>query len=143
MNSVDSPEVMTFRLERLRKAPRNWCFWVAAFTAMNGVFLLTNSDVLIPAALIFPSSSWPWLHFVSATVLATTGYLGQTIRGVYLLALAIYVLDILFCAFGGLWFGVVVHAIVLALVGFALNGVRILRKQLGAQPTVAPNATES
>src|SRR5262245_22397219 len=120
MAQTDSPDVLAFRLERLLKAPRNWCSWVAVFTAMNGVFLLTKSEVLIPAALIFAYAAGPWLHFVAATVLATLGYLGQSMRGLYVVALVIYVLDAVFCAFGALWFGVVVHAIVLAFVGFAL-----------------------
>jgi hypothetical protein len=142
MTSPDSPEALAFRLERLSKAPRNWCFWVAAFTAMNGVFLLTKSAVLIPAALIFPYAAGLWLHFVSGAVLATMGYLGQSMRGMYVVALVIYLLDAVFCAFGDLWFGVVVHAIVLALVGFALNGVRIVKRQMSAQSTVTPSATQ-
>jgi hypothetical protein len=124
------PAVIAFRLQRMRNAPRNWCWWVAAFTAVNGVVGLTQSDVLILAGLVIPFAvQGTWAHFAGAAVLGVVGYLGQQHRSLFVVALIAYILDAALAALLGFWSGVVMHIVVLALVGIALNGARLLVKQ--------------
>jgi hypothetical protein len=130
MNLSQSPDVVAFRLQRMRKAPRNWCYWVAAFTAVNGLLVLTQPDVLFLAGFVFPYIiEGAWLHFASAVALAAVGHFGQANRILYAMALVIYVLDATFAGYVQMWSGVVMHVVVLAFVALAFKGARLLEKQ--------------
>ena len=142
MTSPQTPDVVAFRIQRLRNAPRNWCYWVAAFTAVNGLFSVAQSNIVIPAGLIFPYAvRGIWLHFVAAIVLVTVGYFGRSRQALFGIALVLYVIDAALAAYLRLWIGVSMHIVVLAFVGMALNGVRVLQKQLlSAQQAPASDA---
>jgi hypothetical protein len=123
--------VTAFRVERMRRAPRNWTYWVAFFTLLNGVFLAAGQDVLILAGLVFPfllGSAWP--HFLLAVFFAALAYFSAHSRGLLVAGLVIYVTDALLAAYLDLWAGLVMHIVVLAFVGMALAGARQLSKQL-------------
>ena len=125
----------------MRRAPRNWTYWVAVFTAINGVFLALQQDFLVLAGLVVPfvisTTSTP--HFIAAAVFAALAYGSSRSRAALVPALAIYVLDAGLAAYAGLWAGVVMHLLVLAFVGIALTGARQLGKQLASPLTESPS----
>ena len=123
--------VAAFRVERMRRAPRNWTYWVAFFTLLNGVFLALGQDILILAGLVFPfllGSAWP--HFLAAVFVAAMAYFSARLSGLLAAGLVIYIGDALLAAYLDLWPGLVMHIVVLAFVGMALAGARQLSKQL-------------
>ena len=132
--------MIAFRIERMRRAPRNWTHWIALFTALNGVFLALQQDFLILAGLVVPfvvsESAAP--HFIAAAVFAALAYASSRSRGALIPAAAIYVLDAALAAYAGLWAGVVMHLVVFAFVGMALAGARQLEKQRPAASAIEP-----
>jgi hypothetical protein len=145
MNTIQNPDVVQFRIERMQRAPRNWCYWVAIFTAINGFLAGFQSDTTFLAGFVVPyliGGVGP--HFSFAIVLAALGHFGQTKRAMYAVALVAYVLDALLAAFLQLWSGLVMHVVVLAFVAVAVNGARTLQKQLAqnAQQAVQPDRRE-
>jgi hypothetical protein len=134
VSQSQSESVISFRVERMRRAPRNWTYWVAFFTFLNGLFLLIGQDILILAGLIAPfllptASS----HFIAAAVFAALAYFSSRLRALLAIGLVIYIADTLLAAYLGLWSGFVMHVVVLALVGIALSVARRLARQLASQ----------
>lgn len=135
MSESQNESVISFRVERMRRAPRNWTYWVAFFTFLNGLFLLIGQDFLILAGLVAPfllTAAWP--HFAAAAVFAALAYFSSKFRALLAVGLAIYIADTLLAAYLGLWSGFVMHLVVLVLVSIALVGSRRLAKQLAPQP---------
>jgi hypothetical protein len=135
MRPSQDPNVLAYRLERLRRAPRNWTFWIAAFTVLNGVFLAIKEDFMILAGLVIPfgfDGFWP--HFIAAAMLAVAGYVGTRVTGLLWAAGAVYLVDTAFAAYAGIWSGVAMHVVVLVLVSIALNGLRVLGRQQASPP---------
>ena len=132
MSPIQDPNVIAFRIERMRRAPRNWTYWIALFTALNGVFLALQQDFLILAGLVVPFviSATAVPHFIAAAVFAALAYVSLRSRASLVPAAAIYALDAALAAYAGLWAGVVMHLVVFAFVGMALAGARQLEKQL-------------
>ena len=145
MTTNQSADVTQFRLERLKRAPRNWCYWVAAFTAINGVLAGMQSDTTILAGMVVPYLiGGVGAHFSFAIILAGIGYFGQAHRKLYLVSLVAYILDALLAVVVELWAGLAMHIVVLVFVAVALNGARLLQKQLAqsAQQAVQPDRRE-
>jgi hypothetical protein len=115
----------------MRRAPRNWTYWVSLFTLLNGVFLSMGQDVLILAGLVAPflvGHAWP--HFAAAAFYASLAYFSASSRFPLVVALVLYVADALLTVYLELWSGLIMHLVVLALVGVALAGARLLSRQL-------------
>jgi hypothetical protein len=145
MSAAQSSEVIQFRLERVRRAPRNWCYWVAAFTAVNGIFVGVQSGMMILAGFVAPyfiGGVGP--HFAFAITLVAIGHFGQAKRPLYLIALIAYVLDALLAVILQLSSGLVMHVVVVSFVAVALNAARLLQKELAhnAQQSVQPDRRE-
>ena len=122
-------------MQRLRKAPRNWTYWVAGFTAANGIFLALQHDFMILAGLALPFAipgTTP--HLAAAVIFGLLAYFSGKFPKLLILPLAVYVADALFTAYAQLWSGLVMHLVVLAFVGFSFLGIRAL-KNLQAQQT--------
>lgn len=130
----ESQNVMSFRIERMRRAPRNWIYWIALFTLLNGIFLLIGQDFLVLAGLVVPfllQAAWP--HFAAAIVFAAFAYFSSQSRALLPVGFVIYVGDALLAAYIGLWAGVIMHFVVLALVGIPLAVAHNLAKQSPSQ----------
>lgn len=124
-------------MDRLRKAPRNWTYWVAAFTAANGIFLAMQHDIMILAGFALPFAlPGPAPHLTVAAVLAALGYASSKAPKILFIPLAGYVVDIAFTAYAQLWSGLAMHLAVLAFIGFSFMGIRAL-KTLQAQQSRA------
>ncbi len=131
MNNAQSPDVVQFRIDRMRRAPRNWCYWVAVVTAVNGFLAGYQSDTTFLVGFVAPYLvGGVWAHLAIAIIVAALGHFGQRQRGLYIAALVAYVLDALLATGLQLWSGLVMHIVVLAFVAIALNGARILQNQL-------------
>jgi len=125
---------MEFQAKRASGAPRRWTYWVAVFTAVNGLLLLAQQDLTFLAGLVVPfafNGALP--HFVGAAILAVIAYLSTKYRGILLIGLLLYVADTLFSAYLRLWSGVIMHAIVLALVAISIGIGRKLETQLASK----------
>ena len=134
MDNHQDKNILEFRLNRIRNAPRNWAYWVAFFTALNGLFVLIDQDIVIGAGLIFPFIiPTPTLHFISAGILALISYLSSRVRSILWVSLIVYVLDTIFSAYFQFWFASIMHIVVIFLVGIALISGRQLKKQLDIQ----------
>jgi hypothetical protein len=145
MSAAQSPELMQFRVERMRRAPRNWCFWVAAFTAVNGILVGVQSDMTILAGFVVPyliGGVEP--HLAVAIILAVIGHFGQSNRSLYLIALVAYALDAVLAGALRLWAGLFMHVLIFVFIAIALNGARILQKQLAQveQQPLRPDSRE-
>ena len=133
MTDSQDPKVLEFRMQRLRKAPRNWTYWVAGFTAANGVFLALQHDIMILAGFALPFGiPGPAPHLISAAVLGGIAYASSKLQKLLLIPLVAYLVDTFFTAYAALWSGLIMHLIVLALVGSSFLGIRAL-KTLQAQ----------
>lgn len=129
----EAQSVRAYRVERMRRAPRNWTYWVAFFTLLNGVFLGIGQDILILAGLVAPflvGGAWP--HFVAALVLAALAFHAVKLRWLLIIGLLVYVADAILAIYLGLWAGMVMHILVLVFVGFALLTARSLSRQVPA-----------
>ncbi len=125
--------VLDFRAQRLRRAPRNWTYWVAGFTAVNGLFLVMQQDFMILAGLVAPfAMPGAAPHLVAAGLFAAMAYLSTRLPKILIIAVIIYIADAIFAASAQLWAGVVMHAVVLGIVGFTFVGLRAV-KALQAQ----------
>lgn len=128
MAEANDPKVLEFRMQRLRKAPRSWTYWVAGFTAVNGMFVAVQQDITILAGLAFPFIlPGAVAHLIAAAAFALVAYLSNTRPQLLIAPLVIYVADALFTAYAGIWSGLVMHVFVLAFVGFSFLGIRALR----------------
>ena len=134
MDNLQDKSVLAFRLNRFRNAPRNWTYWIAAFTAFNGLFILLNQDFFIGAGLISPMIlATPVLHFIAAVLLAAIAYISDQARSILWASLVIYSLDTIFAIYIKHWFGVVMHIVLMSFVGIAIVRGRQLKKQLDVQ----------
>ena len=114
-------------------APRRWTYWIAAFTAINGVLLLANQDLTFLVGLVVPfafSGAAP--HFIAAAVVASLAFLSSKSRSLLLVGLLLYVADTLFSAYLNLWSGVIMHVVVLGLTAVAIGTGRRLNAQLAS-----------
>ena len=133
MTEAHDPKVLEFRVHRLRKAPRNWTYWVAAFTAANGIFTAMQHNITILAGFALPFAipgSVP--HLAIAAILATLAYASNKVPKILFIPFAAYVVDTTFTMFAQLWSGLAMHLVVLAFIGFSFMGIRAL-KTLQAQ----------
>ena len=133
MTEAQDPKVLEFRMQRLRKAPRNWTYWVAGFTAANGIFLAMEHDIMILAGFALPFAipgSAP--HLVIAAILGAFAYASNRIPKILFIPLVAYTVDTAFTAYAQLWSGLAMHLVVLAFIGFSFVGIRAL-KTLQAQ----------
>ncbi len=130
MSDATSPEVMAFRIERIKRAPRNWTYWIALFTATNGICFATNSDFMIPAGLTLPFSIYsPLPHFLAAALFAALAFGSKKFQPLLYLGAAIYLLDTAFSVYLQIWMSVVMHCVVIAFVVFALGAAKGLAAQ--------------
>lgn len=126
----NSPEVIAYRVQRMRNAPRNWVYFIAACTVINGLLIGGKGDVSFPIAMAFPFL-FPGdvAHYIAAAVLIGVGQF-EAKEGVGpQLALAAYFLDTLWAAYAEQWLAVGLHVAVFAFVAIALNGARLLERQ--------------
>lgn len=126
-----SPDVLAFRLERVRRAPRNWALLVSAFTLINGGLVLFGADVVFLAGLVAPFLIGGWItHFAAgATLLLIARVSSDSMRGAYAV-LGLYALDAVLAGVLGLWSGVAMHAFVFLMLGLARIAVASLGRQL-------------
>ncbi len=120
-------------MQRLRKAPRNWTYWIAGFTAANGLFLAMQHDFMVLAGLASPFAipgATP--HLIAAAAFGAIAYFSSRFPKLPILSLVVYVADMLFTAYVQLWSGLVMHLVVLVFVGFSFLSMRAL-KALQAQ----------
>ncbi|UUC49762.1 hypothetical protein NOX82_28465 [Pseudomonas citronellolis] len=137
MTETHDPKVLAFRMQRLRKAPRNWTYWVAGFTAANGIFLIMHHDVVILAGLILPFAiPGAALHLVAAAILAAIAYASKTIPRILIVPLAVYIADTLFAFYVQSWAGLAMHLVVFAFIGFSFRGVRAIKALEAKQKSV-------
>jgi hypothetical protein len=127
------PKVLEFRMQRLRNAPRNWTYWVAGFTAANGIFLAMQHDLMILAGFALPFGiPGPAPHLISAAILGGIAYASNNFKKLLFIPFAAYLVDTFFSAYASLWSGLIMHLVVLALAGSSFLGIRAL-KTLQAQ----------
>lgn len=130
MSTADSPEVLEFRINRVKRAPRNWTYWVAAFTAVNGVSLEAHQDFMIPAGLTLPYSiPGASSHFIVAAVLAGLALISKKAPVLLYVSAAIYLADTALSAYLSIWLSVVMHFVVMMFVFMALTAARLLEKK--------------
>lgn len=133
MTEAQDPKVLEFRMQRLRKAPRNWTYWVSAFTAANGIFLAMQYDIMILAGFALPLAiPGPVPHLIIAAILIAFAYASSKVPKILFVPLAAYIVDTVFTAYAQLWAGLAMHLVVLAFIGFSFLGIRAL-KTLQAQ----------
>jgi hypothetical protein len=127
--SQDSdPKILEFRLQRFKKAPRNWTFWVAGFTVANGVFLSLQHDIMILAGLVYPFSypgSMP--HYISALFIAAFAVASFKTPKILLVPLGVYVADMLYAAHLEIWSGFAMHVVVLVFICIIFIGIRSVK----------------
>ena len=135
MENGQSPEVLAFRIERMKKAPRNWCYWIGIFTTINGILLISKSDVLFLAGLVIPYQfPSPLPHFIAAVIYGLVGYLWKYWPLCAKIALGVYFVDLLLCAVLGFWAGVAMHAAIFFFIFMAHVGSIAINKQLEGSP---------
>ncbi|MDF3931349.1 hypothetical protein [Pseudomonas citronellolis] len=138
MTDVNDPKVLAFRMQRLRKAPRNWAYWVAGFTAANGVFLSLHHDVMVLAGFVSPFAipgAAP--HFVVALILGVIAYASNSFPKILIVPLVAYVVDTLFALYVRSWPGLAMHLVVFAFLGFSFIGMRALKALEAKQKSVS------
>jgi len=141
VSAAQDPNVLAYRIERLRKGPRNWIFWVALFTALNGVFLALGQDVMILAGLVVPFAWAGWsAHLFAALLLSGLAYFARKVNALALVGVSIYVLDTVFAVIAKLWSGVIMHVVILLFMALTLNAARVLAKQQSPGPIAGPQA---
>jgi hypothetical protein len=131
MSSFDSsPDVLAFRLDRLRRAPRNWATWIGAFTLVNGLLVLMQSDMMFLGGAVAPYLIGGWLpHFgAGLTLLLLARAVPGSMWGPYVVLL-LYALDGVLCGVLGLWSGVFMHLLIFVFVGLARLAVSGLDRQ--------------
>jgi hypothetical protein len=132
---ANDSSVLLHKIERFRKAPRRWSYWIAAFTALNGLLVATSQDLVFLVGLIAPFSGFDaTLHFLAAGCIAAVASYERG-PGV---ALAAYAFDLLWAIHLAVWAGVAAHAVVLALVAIAWNSARFLEQQRSASRISQP-----
>ncbi|WP_423359465.1 hypothetical protein [Pseudomonas citronellolis] len=137
MTEMHDPKVLAFRMQRLRKTPRNWTYWIAGFTAANGIFLIMHHDVVILAGLILPFAiPGAALHLVAAAILAAIAYASRVIPRILIVPLIAYIADTLFAFYVKSWSGLAMHLAVFAFIGFSFLGVRALKALEAKQKSV-------
>ena len=115
-------------MQRLRKAPRNWTYWVAGFTAANGIFLAMQHDFMILAGLALPFGiPGATSHLIAAVIFGAIAYTSNKLPKLLLIPLVAYIADTLFTVYVQLWSGLAMHLVVLAFVGFSFFGIRALK----------------
>ena len=135
MSSNQEKTATEYQAERMSGAPRRWTYWIAVFTAINGVLLLANQDLTFLVGLVSPfalGGAAP--HFVAAAAFALIAYLSSKSRYVLIGALLLYVADAVFSAVLSLWSGVIMHAVVLVLVAIAIASGRKLNAKIASGP---------
>ena len=67
MVDEQDPKVVEFRIRRIRRAPRNWTYWISVFTAVNALLIWLGEDTVILAGLVGPfMASGPLPHVIMA-----------------------------------------------------------------------------
>lgn len=131
-------QFLAYRYARMKNSPNNWLFWIALFSALNGIFLVTAQKMVLSAALVTPSlfnGAVP--HFVAAALLVALAVAGRRkVPVLTYVGLVIYLLDTVYAALSGLNSAVIMHAIVLAFVGFTILRAKSLAKQLAELPPI-------
>jgi hypothetical protein len=127
MEISEDKKVLEYRLNRIKNAPRNWVYWIAFFTLINGVFLLTQQDITFLAGAVFPFLVGDVLpHIVVAGLFGIAGYFWSMSKIPAKIALTIYFLDLLFCVYLQYWSGVAFHAVVFIFLLIANTGAKSL-----------------
>lgn len=118
-----SIDVLAFRLEKIRRAPRNWATWICLFTFSNGVLIFIQSDIIFLGGLVAPFLIGGWWPHVgaAATALLLARAVPGSMWGPYTV-LSLYALDTVLSAIMGLWAGVFMHLLLLAMCGMARLG---------------------
>lgn len=130
MSAADSPEVLEFRINRVKRAPRNWTYWVAAFTAANGVSLEAHQDFMIPAGLTLPYTiPGGASHFIVAAVLVGLAVASKKAPALLYVAAVIYIADTALSAYLSIWLSVVMHFVVMMFVFMGLWAAKLLAKK--------------
>ncbi|MEH6416072.1 hypothetical protein [Pseudomonas sp. CGJS7] len=143
MSAATSPEVIAFRIDRLRRAPMGWTIWVALFTAINGFCAATNSDFMIPAGLTLPFSIAGGLsHFIAAGLFVVLAVGSKKVRPLLYVSALIYLLDTVFSVYVQIWMSVVMHLVVIGFVLFALGAARGLADQQAKSAAKSSQLTE-
>lgn len=71
-------QLLLYRYQRMKNSPNNWLFWIALFSALNGIFITTSQAIGLSAAMVIPGLfAGPVPHFVAAAVLAGLGVAGR------------------------------------------------------------------
>lgn len=128
MNESHDPKVIAFRMQRLRKAPRNWTYWIAGFTAANGILLAMHYDVMVLAGFVSPfgiPGTAP--HLIVAAILGAIAYASNKFPKILVVPLAAYIADTLFTLYAQSWPGLAMHLVVFAFLGIAFLGMRALK----------------
>ena len=135
---VEDPQVLLYRYQRMKNSPNNWLFWIALFSALNGIFIATSQTIALSAALVVPALfAGPVPHIVAAGVLAGLAAAGRHKWPLLTYAgLGIYALDTLYVLSNNLHSALFMHAIVLGFIAFTLWRTRALERQLAALPTI-------
>lgn len=131
MEISEDKKVLEYRLNRISNAPRNWTCWIALFTLINGVMLFMKNDVTLLAGLAFPfilGGATP--HLVAASIFAAAGFLWSRTKIPVNVVLAIYFLDLIFCAYLEYWSGVALHIVVFFFLLIAHAGAKGLAKKI-------------
>lgn len=145
MSSPDnSPEVLAFRLDRMRRAPRNWATWIGAFTLINGLLMITQTDMVFLAGLVAPFMLGSGLAHLGAgaTLLLMARAVPGSLWGPYVV-LMLYAVDTVLSGVLGLWTGVLMHVVVFGFLGFAWmakQGLEHMHREALAKQTNAAAA---
>ena len=134
MGGEPAKSVTEYQANRMAGAPRRWTYWVALFTAVNGILLLAGQDLTFLAGLVAPfvfDGSAP--HFIAAAVFAALAYASSRARWILIVPLVLYIADTALSAYFALWAGVVMHAIVLGLVAISMAAGHRLNAQLSSR----------
>jgi uncharacterized membrane protein YhhN len=138
-SAQNDPAVVAYRIERLRKGPRNWLFGVALCTALNGLWLSLGQDLVVLAGLVLPFLTPDHTaHFIAAAILAAVAYFAKGLGPLTMIGVLIYVLDTVLAAYLQLWLGVIMHVVVLLFMAMTVYGARLLEKQQRQGSAVQP-----
>lgn len=135
---VNDPRFLLHRYQRMKNSPNNWLFWIALFSALNGIFMATSQGIVLSAALVVPSLlAGPLPHLIAAAVLAGLAAAGRRKWPVLTFAgLGVYALDSLYALLNNLQSALLMHAIVLGFIAFTLWRTKVLEQQLATLPPI-------
>jgi hypothetical protein len=133
MSLEQSASVKEYQSIRMLGAPRRWTFWIALFTAINGVLILMAQDLTFLAGFVIPFALPGAIpHFVVAAITAGFAFAASSNRWILILPLSLYAVDTIVAAYFQFWVGVVMHVLVLVLAGIAFMTGRKLSRDLAS-----------